>query len=50
MNPPRTDPSWRTLYLIGAASAAAFVVMVLVPVVLLFTAPVPPTEGRALLE
>ena len=50
MNPPRTDPSWRTLYLIGAASAAAFVVMVLVPVVLLFAAPIPPTEGRALLE
>lgn len=50
MNPPRSDPSWRTLYLIGAASAAAFVVMVLVPVVLLFAAPIPPTEGRALLE
>ncbi|TRY17903.1 hypothetical protein FOJ82_11640 [Tessaracoccus rhinocerotis] len=31
-------------------SALLFVIMVLVPVTLLFVAPVPPTDGRALLE
>jgi hypothetical protein len=44
------DTTWRRLYLAGAASAALYVVLVLVPVTLLFVAPVPPTDGRAVLE
>lgn len=47
---PSPDPSWRTLYRVGAVSALLFVIMVLVPVTLLFVAPVPPTDGRELLE
>ena len=42
--------SWAPLYRVGALSALMFVLLVLVPVVLIFVAPVPPTEGRALLE
>lgn len=44
------DPSWSKLYRVGGASALVFVALVLIPVVLVFVAPVPPTEGRALLE
>ncbi len=44
------DPTWRSLYRIGGIAAWLFVAMVLVPVVLLFSAPVPPIEGGALLE
>ncbi|MGB7961829.1 MAG: DUF4386 family protein [Propionicimonas sp.] len=44
------DLSWRPLYLAGAVSALVYVVLVVVPVTLLFVAPVPPTEGRAVLE
>ena len=44
------DPPWRTLYRAGAWSALVYVVLVLVPVVLVFAAPVPPTSGAALLE
>lgn len=47
---PRPDLSWRRLYLAGAVSALVYVVLVIVPVSLVFIAPVPPTEGRALLE
>lgn len=47
-SPP--DPSWRSLYRLGALSAVAFVVMVIVPVFLVFAAPLPPAQGRALLE
>ncbi|MBB1513321.1 DUF4386 family protein [Tessaracoccus sp. MC1627] len=46
----RPDLSWQPLYRIGGISAVVFVVLVLVPVTLVFVAPVPPTEGRALLE
>lgn len=46
----RPHLSWQPLYLIGGIAALVFVVMVLVPVVLVFAAPVPPAEGRALLE
>lgn len=42
--------SWQRLYRAGAWSALAYVVLVLVPVVLVFAAPVPPTSGAALLE
>ncbi|MHA6508401.1 hypothetical protein [Tessaracoccus sp. Y1736] len=46
----RPDLSWQPLYRIGGISAVVFVLLVLVPVTLVFLAPVPPTEGRALLE
>ena len=42
--------SWAPLYRAGAFSALVYVLLVLVPVVLLYTAPVPPTDGRELLE
>ncbi len=45
----RADPSWATLYRVGAFSALVYVVLVLVPVVLVFAAPVPPTDGAALM-
>ena len=53
--PPQSRPagvggSWRRLYLAGSIAAVVYVVLVLVPVVLVFVAPVPPTEGRAVLE
>jgi hypothetical protein len=44
------DRSWRLLYAAGAASALLYVVLVVVPVTLVFAAPVPPTDGRAVLE
>ena len=44
------DLSWRPLYRVGGIASLIFVVLVLVPVALVFTAPIPPTEGRALLE
>lgn len=40
---------WATLYRIGGACAGVYVVLVLVPIVLLFVAPVPPVESAALL-
>lgn len=45
----RADPSWVTLYRLGGLAGVLYVVLVLVPVVLVFVAPVPPTDGRALL-
>ncbi|MGB3829716.1 MAG: hypothetical protein WA962_13160 [Ornithinimicrobium sp.] len=44
------DMSWRPLYRAGGVAALLYVVLVLIPVVLVFFAPLPPTEGRALLE
>ncbi|MGO4342177.1 hypothetical protein [Pedococcus sp. 2YAF34] len=44
------DPTWRLLYRLGAWAAAAYVVMVLIPLVLLATVPIPPSSGAALLE
>ena len=43
------DPSWATLYKAGGVSALLFVLLVLIPVVLVFAAPVPPVDGRELL-
>lgn len=48
--PAGVDMSWAPLYRAGALSAVVYVVLVLLPVVLVFVAPVPPTDGRALLE
>ena len=46
----RPDSSWGLLFRAGGWSAMLFVLLVLVPVVLVFLAPVPPTEGASLLE
>jgi hypothetical protein len=48
--PAGPDMSWAPLYRAGAVSTLVFVLLVLVPVVLVFAAPVPPTDGRELLE
>jgi len=39
------DPSWRGLYRAGGISAALFVVLVIVPLVLIFTTAQPPISG-----
>lgn len=41
------DLSWRGLYWAGGVSAALYVILVVVPVVLVFTVPQPPTSGGA---
>jgi hypothetical protein len=41
------DPSWRGLYRAGWISAALFVVLVIVPLVLIFTTAQPPVSGGA---
>ena len=46
----RPDMSWRALYRAGGVSALLFVLLVVVPVALVFLAPLPPTEGAPLLE
>jgi hypothetical protein len=43
----QTDPSWRLLYTIGGAAALLYVVMVIVPLVLVFAVPQPPSAGGA---
>ena len=47
--PLGSHKDWRRLYAVGSAAAAAYVVLVLVPIVLVFAAPVPPTTGGPLL-
>lgn len=44
------EPSWRRLYLAGAWASLAYVLLVLVPMALLFLAPLPPATGAAVLE
>ena len=44
------DRTWGPLFKAGAWSAFLYVLLVLVPVVLLFVAPLPPTQGAAVLE
>ena len=44
-----SDQAWRHLYAVGSAAAAVYVVLVLVPLALVVTAPVPPTTGGPLL-
>ncbi len=46
----RPDMSWGPLYRAGGVAALLYVVLVLIPIALIFIAPVPPDEGRALLE
>ena len=46
----RPDPSWAPLYRAGGWAAMVYVVLVLVPVVLVLVAPLPPTRGVALLD
>ena len=46
----RPDPTWGLLYKAGGWSALLYVLLVLVPVVLVVVAPVPPTQGAALLD
>lgn len=46
---PAKASSWALLYKAGSVSAAVYVVLVLVPMVLVFTAPVPPDSGGPLL-
>jgi len=46
----RPDSSWGLLFQAGGWSAVLYVLLVLVPLALVFLAPVPPTEGAALLE
>lgn len=41
------DPSWRELYRAGGISAALFVVLIIVPLVLINTMPQPPIAGGA---
>jgi hypothetical protein len=48
--PLGSDADWRRLYVAGALAAVAYVVLVVVPIVLVFTTPVPPTTGGPLLE
>ena len=48
--PRHPDPTWAPLYRAGGWSALVYVLLVVVPVVLVFVAPVPPTQGAALLE
>jgi hypothetical protein len=46
----RPDPTWGMLYRVGGWSALLYVLLVLLPVVLVLVAPLPPTQGAALLE
>ena len=46
---PVADLSWARLYRIGGVAGLLFVVMVLIPLGLLLTTPVPPVEGGPLL-
>ena len=47
---PRADVTWGLLYRVGGWSAVLYVLLVVVAVVLVFLAPLPPTQGAALLE
>jgi uncharacterized membrane protein YvlD (DUF360 family) len=41
------DPSWRGLYRAGSVSAVLFVLLVIIPLLLIFTMPQPPISGGA---
>jgi len=42
-----TDQSWRSLYRVGAVSAALYFLLIIVPVILINIAPLPPLTGGA---
>lgn len=45
------DSSWKSLYRVGSFSAALYVILVVIPLVLLFTVPQPPlSSGAAILQ
>ena len=45
------DPSWRGLYRAGGISAFLYIVLVIIPIVLIFTTEQPPTsDGAAILQ
>ena len=47
----RSDPSWKGLYLAGSMSAALYVALIILPLVLIFSGPQPPlVDGAALLQ
>lgn len=46
---PRGASAWQPLYRAGGVAGLAFVALVLIPVVLVVTQPIPPTEGEPLL-
>lgn len=50
MRAARPDMSWQFLYRAGGVSALLYVLLVVVPIILVFVAPVPPTQGGPLLE
>lgn len=50
MTEPASDLSWRGLYRAGAWASLAYLLLVLVPITLLFVAPLPPTSGAAVLK
>src|SRR5205823_1257244 len=41
------DPSWRDLYRAGGFSAILYIVLLIIPIVLIFTTPQPPISGGA---
>ena len=41
----QNDPAWKSLYLIGSILAFVYTAMVVLPLVLIFTTPQPPTTG-----
>ena len=43
------DQSWRGLYRVGAVSAAIYVLMIIIPLVLISVVPIPPVAGGAAL-
>ena len=43
----RPDASWRPLYRAGGVAALLYVLLVLIPVALIFLAPVPPVRGTS---
>ena len=50
LRPGQPDLTWALLYTAGGWSAMLYVLLVLVPVALVIAAPLPPTDGGALLE
>ncbi len=43
----QSEKQWSSLYKVGAIAAFVYVAMMLVPLVLMIAAPIPPVEGGA---